>query len=245
MIQFPSQYDCDNMEIGDVVFVKPTGIIYNFIRKHFKKDLIKIKIRDGWEEPIVYKEYYQEDCTLIHSYELECVQKFENQVPCTYSKDVGSKIRKTSFLPLLQVGLYNIQLKLNRNLTITIPTSFIHKALEENQKLLKSYDDKRKVQDAIRFQKFKGNYFRDYVHKNDIVEWVPVYCSVCGKPVVFKFSDDIINIDNKCECNSLNFPLSEISYDEFALWYANQIVTPSIINRYNSFWFRRDDKVEK
>ena len=106
------------------------------------------------------------------------------------------------------------------------------------------YDDSRKIKDAIRFQKYKGDYFKDYVSKNNISDWTPIYCSVCGKPVIFKFSEDSISIENECECESLKFPLKIITYDEFALWYANQVAVPSIIKRYDSFWFKRGDTVE-
>lgn len=245
MIQQPSQYDCDNMEMGDVVFVRQVGPLYKLIRKYFMKNLNKIRVRDGWEEPVKYNEYYQEDCTLLYAYEVACVQKFPNEVPCMHSRKIGSPATKTTLLPMVQVGLYNLQIEVDNTHAITIPTSYIHKAFEENQRILKSFDDNRKIQDAIRFQKFKGDYFKTYAIKHDIKEWTPVYCSVCGKPVIFKFNSDSINIENNCECKSLNFPLSKISYDEFALWYSNQIITPSIINRYNSFWFRRDEKLEK
>lgn len=241
MIQQPSQYDCDNMEKGDVIFVRQVSPLYKLIRRLFLKGLNKIMVRDGWDEPITYVEYYQEDCTLLYAYEVACVQKYENQVPCIYSKGINSKAQKTELLPILQVGLYNTQILMNNNDAITFPTSYIQKAIEENQRILKCFDDNRKIQDAIRFQKYKGSYFKQYVKDNHITVWVPIYCSVCGNSVQFTFMDDKIEIHNNCECKSLNFPLTEMTYDEFSLWYANQVVTQSIANRYNSFWFKRGD----
>lgn len=243
MIQQPSQYDCDNMEQGDIVFVRQTSFLYKLYRKLFLKDLLKLKVRDSWEEPLKYREYYQEDCTLIYAYELACVQKYKNEVPCTISRKIGSKTQRVKISPLVQISLYNMQVEIDNNHTITIPTSYIYKALEDNQRILRTFDDSRKIQDAIRFQKYKGDYFKEYVKNNDIKEWIPLYCSICGKSVVFNFNEEGIIVDNNCNCKSLKFPLIKMTYDEFALWYSNQIVSPSVIAKYNSFWFNRSEKV--
>lgn len=241
MIQQPSQYDCDKMEMGDVVLVRHVSPIYKFIRKYFKKDLNIIKVRDGWEEPVKYNNYYQEDCTLLYKYEIACVQKFENEIPCLFSKQVGTRTLKKRELPLVQVSLYNIQIALDKNHAITLPASYIYRALEENQRILKQCDDNRKVQDAIKFQKYKGSYFKKYVINNNINKWEPLYCSVCGHPLVFKFNSNDIQVENLCECKSLEFNLDKLSYDEFALWYANQVAFPTVLKRYNDFWFNKDD----
>ena len=233
----PSQYDCDNMEVGDIVYVRKVNKIYNIYRKLFLKDLNKIKVRDGWTEPVKYQEYYQEDCTLMYQYELACIQKFDNEVPCMLSSDIGTKPLKTFILPLIQVGLYNIQIKVDNRHTYTFPTSYLKRAIEKNQDILNESEDNRKILDALKFQKYKGSYFKDYVIKNSIKEWTPIYCSVCGKSINFKFADDI-TVENNCDCGSLQFSLQKLSYDEFALWYTNQIVNPSVIKKYNSFWFK-------
>ena len=243
MIYKPSQYDCDNMENGDIVYVRSVGLLYRFIRDKFMKDKPKIKVRLGWSEPVQYKECYQEDCTLIYGYELACVKKYENKVPCMLSRGLGKTPSNTFFLPLVQVTLYDIQIMLDKFHILTIPLGDIKRAIDDNQRTLKLFDDSRKIRDAIKFQKYKGEYFKDYALKNNIKEWTPVYCSVCGKPVVFNFDENDVIINNNCECKSLNFPLKSITYDEFALWYTNQIVTPSIIDRYNSFWFKRRDTI--
>lgn len=217
MIYKPSQYDCDNMENGDIVYVREVGWFYKIIRDRFLKDKIKIRVRLGWTEPVKYKECYQEDCTLIYAYELACVQKYENKVPCMFSRRLGRMPSKTFFLPLMQVTLYDLQIMLDDYHILTIPISDVKRAIDDNQRTLKLYDDSRKIKDAIRFQKYKGDYFKDYVSKNNISDWTPIYCSVCGKPVIFKFSEDSISIENECECESLKFPLKIITYDEFAL----------------------------
>lgn len=241
MIQQPSQYDCDNMQKGDVIYVKQVSPFHKFIRKYFAKNLSKIKVRDGWEEPIKYVEYYQQDCTLIFAYEVACVQKYENEIVCLYSKQIGSDILKATTLPIVQVGLYNLQLVLDKKHTLTIPISQIHSAIEKNQSILKKFEDDRKIKEAIKFQKYKGSYFKEYVKINSITDWIPLYCSICGKPIIFKFNTNEIEVDNKCECKSLSFSLNKLSYDEFALWYSNQVVVPTVIKRYNDFWFKRGD----
>lgn len=235
----PSQYDCDNMEVGDVVVVRKVNLLYRLIRKFFLKDKYKIVVRDGWDEPIEYKTYYQEDCTLIYAFEAECVQQYENTVPCIISRDLNSKYSRYTILDVLYIGLYNIQLKYDGNKTLTIPISYIDNAIQKNKNILKASDDKRRIKEAIKYQKFKGSYFEKYVKDNDIKEWVAVYCATCGKPVNFEFSEDNIHINNCCECGSLKFPLSDIDYDEFALWYTNQIVNPATLKVYNKFWFKR------
>ena len=95
-IMNPSQYDCDNMEIGDVVFIKPRSFLYRFIRNHFYKDKLKIKVRDGWNEPTKYKIYYQEDCTLMYAWDIACMKQYENCVPVIYSNRLNSTIKNLS-----------------------------------------------------------------------------------------------------------------------------------------------------
>lgn len=238
MIQQPSQYDCNNMQKGDTVFVRPVSPLYKFIRRHFLHNKPIIRVRDGWNEPAKYNEFYQEDCVLIYAFESACVQNLDNKIPYVVSKQANSKVIKRGVMSSVQVGLYNIQFIIDKNTTITIPTGELRRAIEKNQQILNIYEDDRKIEEAIKFQKFKGSYFKNYVITHNITEWTPAYCSVCGKPLNFKFNEDGVDTDNNCECKSLDFKIKHMTYDEFSLWYTNQIVTPSIIKRYNSFWFK-------
>lgn len=233
----PSQYECDKMEQGDVIFVKDRGIFFKWYRKHFRKDAIKIKVRKDWIEPAKYVTYYQEDCTLMFSYEIQCIQSFENEVPCMVSLSPGSKGFKTERLKNLQIGLYNIQITFNNDITLTIPTNFFDIGIRNNQNRLKNIEDKRIIQQALKFQKYKAHHFKKAVEEKDIKEWVPSYCSICGSPVIFKFEEDKVVIDNKCTCKTLNLLMSEMTYDELAMWFANQI-NPVVIKEYEKFWFK-------
>lgn len=237
----PSQYDCDNMEMGDIVFVKSVSPIYGFIRKWFLKDKLKIRVKHDWSGSDTYDEYYQEDCVLIYAYEVACVQKY-NDVLCNVSRSINARASKTIKLDTLQVGLYNVQIVIDKNNTLTIPTYYFHQAIDKNTETLKSYEDSRKVKEAIKFQKYKGDYFKKYVEHNNIDLWNAVYCSICGERVEFKFNSDSVQVLNYCKCGSLKFPLTNISYDEFSLWYTNQVVAhPEVAKYYGEFWFKKEE----
>lgn len=242
MIQQPSQYDCDNMQVGDKIFVKDVSPIYKFIRKYFLKDKPVIRVRSIWgkEDNDTYVTCYQEDCTLLYAFEVACVQVLENQVPCVITSSNKVLPEKVVMLPEVMIGLYNIVISME-NQKLTIPTSFIQHAIDKNQDILNAYDDTRKIQEAIKYQKFKGDYFKKYAKEHNIQTWQPIYCSICGKPLVFNFNSDNIEITNQCDCGALNFKLTNITYDEFALWYTNQIISKPIIDRYNSVWFKKED----
>ena len=230
---------------GDVVFVRKVGWLYAFLRKYFISNKPKIKVRRNWVEPAIYDEYYQEDCTLIYAYEVACIQKYEN-VLCNISRDVNASKFKTIKLPLIQVGLYNTQIVINKHLTLTIPTYYFHKAIDNNTEKLRQIEDGRKVQDAIKYQKYRGSYFSKRAKDYDITSWSPVYCSICGEPVEFEFLDNKVIIHNHCKCGTLDFPLEDISYDEFALWYTNQVTNhKSVRDYYASIWFEERDKLDK
>lgn len=238
----PSQYDCDNMENGDVVFVRKVNPIYKYIRKWFMKDKLKIRVRKDLSTlDASYEEFYQEDCILIYAYEVACVQKYTN-VPCNISRGINTKALKTIQLELLQIGLYNVQIVIDKHTTLTLPTHFFRQAVEKNTATLNAFNDNRKIKEAIKFQKYKGDYFKQYVVDNGIDLWNAVYCSVCGEPVEFKFTEDCIHIINHCKCKALKFPLTSISYDEFSLWYTNQVVThPEVAKYYGEYWFKREN----
>lgn len=232
----PNQLQCDNMKPGDVVFVKQRSWLYKFIRKYIFKRLPNLRVRASWEEPIKYVEYYQEDCVLLYLYETRCVQEYNNEVPCLISLKEGSQIIKTFPIKKLQVGLYNIQLILNKWLTLTIPLQYIDNAIRKNEKLLQELEDSRKVQELLKFQRYKGNYFKKVVEDKKLEEWVPLHCSICGAPIAFKFNEDKILVDNNCVCGCTVTGAKEISYDELAVWYHSQL-NPNIKNIYKEFWF--------
>lgn len=232
----PNQIQCDNMKPGDVVFVKQRNWLYKFIRKYILQKKPDIRVRASWVEPITYNEYYQEDCTLLYYYETKCIQQFENEVPCLLSLKEGSHNIKTFPLRKVQVGLYNIQLTLSKWLTLTIPLQYIENSIRKNDKLLHEIEDNRKVQELLKFQRYKGDYFKKRVQENNLDEWVPLYCSVCGSPIAFLFNEENVKIENNCVCGCTVTGTEKISYDELAVWYHSQ-VNPNIKEVYKTFWF--------
>lgn len=238
-IMNPSQYDCDNMEIGDVVFIKPRSFLYRFIRNHFYKDKLKIKVRDGWNEPTKYKIYYQEDCTLMYAWDIACMKQYENCVPVIYSNSPKEQGYKSVILKSLNIGLYNIQMVFQNNKTMTIPTTWFDQGIKFDENTLRSIKDDRMVKESLKYSNIKGNTFKNIVKQDKIGEWIPSYCNICGKPVIFKFNDDKVVIDNQCDCGITKLKMNELSYDEFALWYLTQI-NDDIKKIYKKFWFDRE-----
>ena len=240
MIKQPSQFECDKMEKGDVVYVQKVGTLYNWYRKLFKKNAPKIKVRRNWEEPIVYDEYYQEDCILIYAYEVACEKIYNKEVICEYTHHSKLFNRKEVIaLPKLQIGLYNMTVTLPNLDSLTIPISVVSNAINTNSRTLKAFDDNRKVQEAIKFEKYKGSYFKKYVEDNNIDSWVFLHCAYCGKPSRFIFKDDCVMVENDCDCDNLHINFNKLSYDEFALWYASNVNLPKVIKKYNEFWFKK------
>ena len=235
----PSQYQVDNMEQGDMVFINKQRLLYRIYRRLFLNKP-KIRVRKYWSPygTDEYNVYYQEDCTLLYYYEIACVQTYNNQVPVIIGTNEGKTKITQKTIKSLQIGLYNVMIYFHNGLTLTMPVSYFEKAIEQNKAKLKVINDKRIIADLIRFQRYKGKYFKDYAEQNNIKEWIPAYCSVCGKPVVFKFEGDKVIIDNQCSCGELKLEKSEFSYDEFSIWYYNQ-TNPTIKKLYEKFWFKR------
>lgn len=233
----PSQHDCNQMEPGDLIYVKKRSSLYKWYREHFKKHLNKIKVRKDWNEPETYVIYYQEDCTLMYNWEIQCIKCFENEVPCMISFDATSSGFTTRLLKSLNVGIYNTQIVFNNDITLTIPTNYFDLGIKSNQATLKSIQDARIIRESLKFQKYKGNHFKQQVEERELKEWIPSYCSICGQPVYFEFQEDKVVVNNKCSCGTLKLNLNEMTYDELAVWFANQI-NPNVTKAYEEFWFK-------
>lgn len=237
--QQPSQYQIDNMQPGDIVYVRKPKLLYRLYRKLFMNSpKIKVKkfLNDTCDE---YNVYYQEDCTLLYNYEVSCVQKYDNEVPVAIGLKEGSKIVTTQTLKSLQVGLYNALLVFQNGLSITIPVDYLNNAMRKNAQTIKQLDDQRMIDDLLKFQRYKGNYFKSYVEKYNIKSWTAAYCSVCGQPVTFDFTPDKVIINNNCTCGELKLDKPEFTYDELAIWYYNQ-TSPSVKKVYDEFWFKKE-----
>ena len=240
-IMNPSQYDCDRMEPGDVVVIKSRSPLYKFIRKYFLKNKSEIRVRDGWTEPIKYKIEYQEDCTLMYAWDMACIKQYSNCVPCVISKDPRAFSRRSVLLKNLTIGLSNIQIVFKDNQTLTLPTIWFDQGIKYNENTLKNIKDDRMVQETLRFSNIKGQTFKNIVSRDEIKEWIPSYCNVCGKPVIFKFNEDPekVVIDNQCDCGVTKLKMKKLSYDELALWYLTQI-NEDVKKIYKKFWFDRE-----
>lgn len=232
-IQTPSQYQCDNLSEGDKIYIRSRNKLYRLYRYLFThKPKLKIKISED-----KYGYYYQEDCTILSTYELNCTQTMENEVPCMISY-TNNPYCKKFMLKKLQVSLYNIQLTLPNNKIITFPLSSVQNCINRNDIVIKNIDNNKLIQDNIKFCKYKGDYFKNYIQQNNITKWTASYCSVCGHTVDFIFKDEDIDIQNNCVCNNMDLNLTHMTYDEFAIWYASQ--TNTYTKKYfDKFWFKR------
>lgn len=238
-IKNPSQYECDQMEMGDIVFIKPRTRLYRFIRDHFYKDKLKIRVRDGWTEPAKYKTYYQEDCTLMFRWDVACMKEYKKCVPLMYSNSPKEQGYKTVILKSLNVGLYNIQIVFRNNKTLTIPTNWVAQGIKANENTLQNIKDERMINENLKFSNIKGQTFINIIKEKNIESWIPSYCTLCGNPVIFNFKEDKVVIENKCSCGLNKLNMNQLTYDEFALWYLTQ-VNDVIKKQYKKFWFDRE-----
>lgn len=238
-IQQPSQYQVDNMQQGDIVYVKQRQLLYRLYRKLFtNKPKIKVKkyFAENCDE---YNTYYQEDCTLLYYYEMACIQQYDNEVPAMVSINGGKTNVSVQVLKSLQIGLYNAILSFNNGVTITVPMDYFNDASRKNNATMKQINDKRVVEELLKFQRYKGSYFQKYVQDNKLKKWKVAYCSVCGKPVEFNFKKDKVVVDNKCVCGELKLDKMEYTYDELSIWYYNQ-TNPNVKKIYDEFWFKKE-----
>lgn len=233
----PSQYQVDKMQQGDIIYIKKQKPFYRWYRKLFLNKP-KIKVRKYWGS-CEYNTYYQEDCTLLYYFEVVCVQNVNNEVPVVIGRDSGTRSIYTTILKSLQVGLYNIMLVFPNGLTLTIPTDYISNCIRQNQQKLKNVEDARMIQEILKFQRYKGDYFKSYAEQHNIKEWTSAYCSVCGQPVKFIFSEDGVSVENNCKCGELKLDIKKLTYDEFSVWYYNQ-TSEAVKKVYKEFWFGKE-----
>ena len=131
---------------------------------------------------------------------------------------------------------------LNNNLNLNIKYKSEEKnemSIKFNENTLRSIKDDRMIKESLKYSNIKGNTFKNIVKQDKIEEWIPSYCNICGKPVIFKFNDEKVVIDNQCNCGITKLKMNELSYDEFALWYLTQI-NDDIKKIYKKFWFDRE-----
>lgn len=236
----PSQYDCNNMEPGDVIYVSKQPLWYRLYRHYFLQNKIKIKVKEydtkGHE---TYKIYYQEDCTLIYDYERKCTFSYEKSVPVEIMSSPGKTIKNKITLDNMITNLDTFVFRVTDNLAFKIPTSCIRLALNKLDTAYKQVDTDKVMKEQLKYIKHKGNEFLDIYKDKELKEWNVSYCSVCGNPIIFKFTDDGVIVINKCNCGNTILDLKFLTWDEFAIWYASQ-TNVSVKKLYERFWFGED-----
>ena len=221
-IYSPSQYECDNIKLDDTIMIKSRSILYKFFRKYFLKDKIKLKIKIDNDEFSQYYNYYQEDCIIIKSYEMTCVENLENQIPCVLSFGKHNKTINTFLIKQVIVTLYNVQFIFKNNISLTFPLNNIIKASERNKIKLNDINKKEIIEQDIKYVKYKGEYFKNKILENNITEINIQYCNICGKPIKMIFNKDSIEINNFCTCKNIKLEKTNISYDELSLFIDRQ-----------------------
>lgn len=232
-ISNPSQYDCDNSQKGDLIVIRNRPLIYKWYRDRFQKYKTKLRVRKDWisEDRI---EVYQEDCTLIFSWEIQGKSIYENEIPY-YIGYKGRYIPYGKKLKTLQFGSENVSIILKGGISILIPTSSIRNGLNKLDNTRKYIDEDRQIQEALRFARYKGDFFKKRCAELGLKEWVITYCNVCGNSVTVKFDKEEPYINNTCNCGNLIIKDEQITWDSVAYLFNSQI-QPQIVNKYKEFW---------
>lgn len=229
----PSQYDCDNAEKGDMIAIKPRPFLYKWYRKNFLKDKIILKVRKSWDSDDKI-EAYQEDCTLLFSWELLSRCEFNNDVP--YNIGINNKyFRKRRTLKSLQFGCENMCMILDNGLSILIPVENIKRGIQKVEDISKTVNINKQVQESLKFARYKGEFFKKRQQELEIKEWNISYCSVCGKPVRIGFDKEEPYVENTCDCGNMLIESEPITWDMVAYWYNSQVVKPAM-NKNKEFW---------
>ena len=109
--QFPSQYDCDNMDKDDMIMIKSKNVLYKWYRKNFMKDKIILKLNPN-QNNLEVNEAYQEDCTLFTGAEINCIKEYKQEIPCLLSETFfGQEFLTSDPIKYMQIGLNNIVIK--------------------------------------------------------------------------------------------------------------------------------------
>lgn len=232
-ISNPSQYECDNAQKGDLVFIRKRSSIYKWYRKWFLKDKIKINIRKDWEteERVTV---YQEDCTLLFSWEIQGKSEYLDEVPY-YIGFKTNFIKSGNLLKKLQFGSENICIVLKSGFSILIPTSAIRNGLNKMDNVRKDIDENRQIQQALKFARYKGDFFKKRCKELELTEWTISYCIVCGNSVKIKFDKEEPYIENCCDCGNMMVKSEPITWDTVAFWYNSRTQQP-VIDKYKEFW---------
>ena len=228
----PSQYDVNCMQQGDFLHIVKRGVVYRFIRFLIYKITHTTPVYLKYNNSI----YNQEDCILVRKAELLCIQTYNN-VKCTVLKGLFSKKQTTDVIKKITVTLYNINLTFRNNNVISIPINLIQKGIRENTQILDTLEKQNIISDECKRLNVQSKYYESYVKENDIKRWKPIFCQCCGRPVVFEFQLNGVDIKNTCKCGYIHDMSKYISYQELALWINSQS-DKNIKQAYYKFWHR-------
>lgn len=238
----PTQYEINNLNDKDMVVIIQRSFVYQLLRKLFNTNPDYVTINSYVINGRYYQnkpqQFYAEDCLIVYDYEIMCQHEYNKDVYYTIAKHTmsgGKQYKARKFW----VTLYNINIELEDGMIMTIPVQPVELCISKNKQKLQEINKDKLIEQNLKFIKYKGETFRNIVKERKIRQWSCSYCSVCGKPVQFVFHKDVINIINKCECSNTKLDLTEMTYDEFAIWYAGQ--TDKIIRKQlDKFWFNKE-----
>jgi len=167
---------------------------------------------------------------------LLCQQQLDNVI-CNVTKGKIFKNTTTTKLPKVTVTLYSINITFKNGNILSIPINKIQNSINKNTLIFNTIDKQQIIKDEIKYIRYKGDWYKNAVSQYNIKSWTPSYCYLCGKPLVYTFTNNGIDVINKCDCGFNKVEQSTITYDELALWCDSQ-TNKSIINQYNKFWHR-------
>lgn len=229
----PSQYDCDNSQKGDLVIIKRRPKLYKWYRDRFLKDKIKLKIRQRWDSDDRI-EVYQEDCTLVFKWEIQGKSEYVNEVP--YILGFNNKYSKYGKrLQTIQFGSENISIVTKHGLSLLIPTMYVRSGLDKLDNTRKNIDEERQIQQALKFARYKGDFFKKRCKELNLDGWSISYCSVCGKPLRIEFDKEEPYINNTCDCGNTVVENKDITWNTVAYIFNSQ-TQQYCANRYKEFW---------
>lgn len=232
--QFPSQYDCNNMDKDDMIMIKPKNSLYKWYRRNFLKNKIILKLNPN-QNNLKVNEAYQEDCTLFTGAEINCIREYKQEIPCMLSETFfGQEFLTYDPIKYMQVGLNNTVIKFSDR-TYIVPTETLRTNIANVYNAHNQYMYRKDLEKNLKYTKFTGAYIKDKVEKENIKEWTSSYCEVCGNPIIFKFNEDNVQLENNCTCGNIITENNKLTYNDFAFWYHSQM-HKNIKKKFEDFW---------
>lgn len=230
----PSQYQCDNISKDDQIVIIQRNPFYKWYRKYFMKDKIILNIKMNYSDR-EYKQAYQEDCYIITGAEIASIQnKYLDSICLKFYKTLP-KLKIPVKLEYLEIGLKNTVLQFSDGNSYILDTFELKSYFDNLELRYNQYNTKKELENKLKFTNITGSYLIDKVKTKNIKEWLSTYCEVCGNPVIFRFYDNKVVIDNKCDCGNIDINETELSYNDMALWY-HCLTNKVLKKKFEDFW---------